>query len=245
MDMNASKAVVFPLLLVVMLGVTGLSYAWWTETLKIDGSVATGEAKVIWNYVEGGAWARVGSPASASWAQIDDHTFSVTFSNLYPGCKINLRGYVRNMGTIPMKFDRVDITVVSDPKGVAPHIFVSPGDTYNWWDPDGNGPLPPSGPHCPVHGSYTNFPFTYLDEAINDPPGSVPGFPWTRQFPKFVLNPPTTPSDWHTAGSFGLGAGGDEDGCWNLIVDPNAPNDIEGATLTFTISFKFVQWNAP
>lgn len=234
------------LAVVLALGSLGAAFAWWTDTLDIgENTVNTGEAKIVWNYVEGGAWARIGAPASASWAQVDDHTFSVSFSNLYPGCKMNIRGYTRNMGTIPMKFDRCDITVVSDPKGVAPYIFVSPGDTYMWWDQDGTGPLPASGAWCPVHGSYTNFPFTYLDEAITDPPGSVPGFPWTRQMPKFVLNPPSTLGNWSTAGGFGLGDPTADDECWNLIVDPNAPNNIEGATFTFTIRFTFKQFNAP
>ena len=225
---------------VLALGSLGVGYAYWNDSLDIgQNPVETGEAKVVWSYTEGGAWARIGTPASASWSQIDDHTFSVSFSNLYPGCKMNIRGYTRNVGTIPMKFDRCDITVPSDPGGVAPYIFVSPGDTYMWWDQDGSGPLSGSGAWCPVWGGHSNFPFTSLDDALND--GAQPGFPNVYQLPKFVLDPPSTPGDYSTAGGFGLGDPTAEDSCWNLILDPNAPDSIEGATLTFTISFTFKQ----
>lgn len=243
--MKFSKGYALPMLLIIALGAIGFSYAWWTETLVIDGNVNMGEVKVVWNY---DPWERpsvwADAPASGSWRQIDDHTFEVTFTNLYPGCVFKWQGYARNMGTIPVKFDRCDIEIVNDPKNVTPHIFVVPGDTYISWDPDGNGPL--SGSYvCPVWGGYSDFPFTYLDEAINEPPGTVPEYPHTRQVPKFVLYPPSTPGDWRTAGRMAFCGEDDSDSSIRLIVNPNAPDSIEGATLTFRISFKFVQWNAP
>jgi hypothetical protein len=248
--MKVTKGFALPLLLVVMLGAMGLTYAWWNETLVINGTVNTADPNVIWNYDPSehpsvqvyDAYYTPSTVASASWAQIDDHTFSVTFSNLYPGVMFKFQGYARNMGTIPMKFDHCDISITSDPKGVAPYIFVVPTDTYISWDQDGNGAIPPHSAHSPVWGGYANFPFTLLDDAITF--GSVPGWLNTYAVPKFVLNPPTTPGDWHTAGRMAF-CDDEGNGCIRLLLDPNAPNSIEDATLTFTISFTFIQWNAP
>jgi hypothetical protein len=241
--MKFSKATAIPILLIILLGAIGFSYAWWTETLLIDDNVNTGYVNVIFNndpWEHASVWAT--SPATASLTWVNEHTLQVTFSNLYPGCEFRVLAYIRNMGTIPVKFDRCNITVTEDPKNVAPHIFVVPGDTYMNYDTDGNGPLPRSSAYCPVWGGYSNFPFTLLDDAINY--GNVPGWPNTYAWPKCVLNPPTTPGDWRTAGWMGFG-GEDGEGCIRLKLNPDAPNDIEGASLTFTISFKFVQWNAP
>ncbi|MEM3828098.1 MAG: hypothetical protein QXP36_02615 [Conexivisphaerales archaeon] len=248
--MKLTEGYVLPILLIIALAAIGLNYAYWNETLTINGTVNTGEVKVIWNY---DPWEHPSvqvyddyytpsTVASASWTPIDDHTFSVTFNNLYPGVMLKFQGYARNMGTIPVKFDHIDITIINDPKGVANYLYVVPTDTYISWDQDGNGPIPPHPAHSPVWGGYTNFPFTLLDDAINS--GPIPGWPYTYAVPKFVLNPPTTPGDWRTAGRMAF-CDEEGNGCIRLKVDPNAPDSIEGATLTFTVSFTFIQWNAP
>jgi hypothetical protein len=236
---------------VLTLGIAGVGFGWWSEPLTIgENQVTTGEAKMIWNYdpwehPSVAHWlVQYGPPCpevTASWAQIDGHTFSVTFQNLYPGCYFRFQGYGRNMGTIPLKFSRCDIYPVSDPQGVAPHLFVYPQNTYISWDPDGTGPKPPPSAHSPVWGGYSDFPFMLLDDAINGVP--VPGYPNLYAVPKFVLEPPTVPGDWHTAGRMAFGE--DDEGCITVKVNPNAPNSIEGATCTFIVSFTFTQFNAP
>jgi predicted ribosomally synthesized peptide with SipW-like signal peptide len=245
------KKFALPLLLVIMLGAIGLSYAWWTETLTINGTVSTADINVIFNndpwehpsVRAGAAYYKWGNYTTASW-QITDNgkTLVVTVGNLYPGAVISILAYIRNMGTIPVKFSHCNITILEDNKGVAQYIFVIPQHTYMNYDTDGNGTqYSQQGPFCPVWGGYTNFPFTLLDDAINY--GNVPGWPNTYAWPKCVLNPPTMPGEWRTAGRMAFGDGEDE-GCIALKVDPNAPNTIEGATLKFAISFTFVQWNA-
>lgn len=248
--MKASKSIVLMLLLVIMLGAIGFSYAWWTETLVIDDNINTADLNVIFNndpwehpsVLAGAAYYKWGNYTTAGY-KVEDNgkTLVVTVGNLYPGAVFRILAYIRNMGTIPVRFDHCNITIIEDPKGVADHIFVIPGHTYMSYDTDGNGPLEQQGPFPAVWGGYDNFPLTLLDDAINY--GNVTGWPHTYAWPKCVLNPPTTPGDWRTAGRMAFGDG--EDDCLAFRVDPNAPNDIEGATLKFSISFTFVQWNAP
>lgn len=252
------KITTVALALVIALVSLTMGYAYWTETLYINGNVTTGELDVKWVDFEFGKhdivpWAYApNSPYVESDADVsgDRKTIFVTFGNLYPGAVIDWGGFGWNSGSIPAKFQEMKITVESDPNNVADDLYVVPGgwltpQTYVTWDRDGLlnfGDILPS-IYRPVAPNENNVKFLDLDDRIN------------AGMPKFILNPASRPGNALYAGYFGLGKAPEgpvidengneleiEDGrCIRLRVGPEAP---ENSTLQFKIEFVFGQVNA-
>jgi predicted ribosomally synthesized peptide with SipW-like signal peptide len=239
-----NKFAVLAILLIVALAAASVGYAYWTDEIHINGTAQAGTMSVDWI---NNPWNHPSTTASAYVTQgweIEGKTLKVTFGNLYPGAQIHWQGWGMNSGTIPVKFNRVDIDITDDEMGLADHLFVVPTRTYISWDQDGNGPIAAHDAVSPVWGGYDNFKFADLDDAINGV--AVPSFPNLYAVDKFVMNPATDPSDWRTAGRFALGNVDDpEDNCITLKVNPEAGNEIQGASVTFTIDLVFDQFNAP
>jgi len=216
------KKFALPLLLVIMLGAIGLSYAWWTETLTINGTVNTGELTVkmgnfgeaFWQHI----WfADVSAHVTTDYAILDNgYTVSVTLGNYYPGAMVRFNVPIKNVGTIPAVISSVELTVTSDPGGLKDYIY-----TRSWvrhYDKDGNRIWDSGWPAF--------VPLEQLDDQIY---GQLAGR---------VLKP-------GEIFFFGEDPESQNEGCLYFGLENTAPNSTEGQTITFTLTFIFKQWNAP
>lgn len=105
-------AIVF-LVPMIILATTGLAYAMWSETLKINVTVKTGEVDVKWSSwdctdkgIDPGYDKDVGKCSVTSEATDDEGEtikLNVTLSNAYPCYNVTIFGEVDNVGTIPVK----------------------------------------------------------------------------------------------------------------------------------------------
>jgi predicted ribosomally synthesized peptide with SipW-like signal peptide len=109
--MKSKVAGLFAVVLIA-LAVLGFSYAWWTETLTISGTITTGELDVAFtgtpskscsdymtcdvNLVDGGEPDLPG--------HTDMSKMTVTVENAYPCGWCNITFTITNVGSIPAKF---------------------------------------------------------------------------------------------------------------------------------------------
>lgn len=130
--MRNIKLVVLPTLVILGLLMTGFAYACWSQTLYIEGSVASGEldweikgpincmdelgendwnADCSWNFWQ--VDKDVGGPTVLRLADTDgdgdNDTLYVKLQNAYPGYAEEISFYVHNNGTIPLVFEKVII----------------------------------------------------------------------------------------------------------------------------------------
>jgi hypothetical protein len=100
--------------LVLALGALGASYAAWAHTITVGATVNTGTASAVFdgsltsqtadNFGDNMCYAEAVPNA-------DPRFLDVTVYNAYPGVKItNLPYYVKNNGTVPIKFDSLTLT---------------------------------------------------------------------------------------------------------------------------------------
>ena len=138
--MNGKMAAIFGVL-IIGLAVMAASYAYWTETLSVSGSVATGELDaqfaaaftdddgVVNNTAKddgddgkdpkecGPNPARYDYDVASSLAVIDSadpHTATITVSDSYPDYYTTAWFEIQNTGTIPAKISGVNFANVSD-----------------------------------------------------------------------------------------------------------------------------------
>jgi predicted ribosomally synthesized peptide with SipW-like signal peptide len=95
--------------LMVALAMTGVAFAWWTETLKIEGSVATGKLGVDFNNPETSC-----DPEMTCTAVKDANTITVTVGNAYPCGLCVVTFDIHNTGTIPAKVTGITLTKPSE-----------------------------------------------------------------------------------------------------------------------------------
>lgn len=131
--MKSKMAALFATVLIA-LAVVGFSYAYWTETLTIEGSIAMGELDAEFsaatcedNEVEPPEVGTCSVVLSDSDQDGDNDTATITIGNAYPSyvCDVNLT--IHNCGTIPLKVvgvvitnpnpDKVEVTLTNDPAG--------------------------------------------------------------------------------------------------------------------------------
>jgi predicted ribosomally synthesized peptide with SipW-like signal peptide len=246
--------------LVLIIALAGLTvgYAYWTETIDINGTVQAGELDLKWVDIP------FGDHGIVPWAIASDHvtptcsvsqdkkTMYVKFENVYPGAIIDWGGFAWNSGTIPAKFKELKLTVTKD-DGIGQYLYVVPGGiltpkTFVAWDKDGLlnfGQFLPN-LYRPVKWYEDDVTFAEMVNRIN------------ANMSKFTLNASTDPGNPFVAGYFGLGKPKgvnviDEEGnevalegdqCITLMVDPNAPNEIMDGTYEFELEFVFTQVNA-
>jgi hypothetical protein len=235
MDMKFSKAVAFPLLLMVTLGVTGSAYAWWTKTLNIAGTATTGELKV--EFVNGQApgkdwnkpnWRTYGAASyvTRTWSWSSDKlAINITLGNMYPGTGSQRFAFgIRNTGSIPAKLKDITVSIIGDP--TTAHYIRTQGkieycrsDLKKVWEKSfGNWP------HIDNDAYERDIPLENLEAKLDSLLAGT------------VLYP----------GEF-LGFGedeGEEAGSLGFAMHATAPESTEGQTLTVTITFSFEQWNA-
>ena len=126
------------LALVLILALVGGAYAWWTDTIEIDGTVATGELDVIFSSALGddGEYEEVVAVEIVE----EDKKVEFTVNNLYPRLANDGEDYasvtitVKNNSTIPVKV--TDITVSSEDPWVQDYLRFRRGDS---WDLDLDG----------------------------------------------------------------------------------------------------------
>ena len=115
-----SKMVALFASVLIALAVVGFTYAWWTETLTISGTITTGELDVEFtgaytsscseymsctvNFVDGGET----DPTPGDLSKME-----VTVSNGYPCGWCNVTFTIHNCGTIPAKVTAINIPTVT------------------------------------------------------------------------------------------------------------------------------------
>lgn len=94
------------LIAIIVIGSLGIGYAAWSQTLTINGHVATGTYDVVFNNFQ----APTGDhDSSFSAKQVDNHTYTLTCTNLYPSLNGTFSFILKNTGTIPAKITAIKI----------------------------------------------------------------------------------------------------------------------------------------
>ncbi len=118
--MNIKKIAPIFMIPVIVLAMTGIAYAMWSETLKVNVTVNTGEVDVEWSdwYCSDtgadpqaeGFYNEEGKDVATCDIDIektDDEgdviKLAVTLDNTYPGYSVDVTLVVDNIGTIPVK----------------------------------------------------------------------------------------------------------------------------------------------
>lgn len=104
-NMKGAKIGVIFLVMIMALAGVGASYATWSQSVNINGSVTTGH----FDFRIGNIVVNDNGGASISVAYMDWQTWSVTVTDTYPGWK----GYITvtnwNAGTVPLKFNTFQV----------------------------------------------------------------------------------------------------------------------------------------
>lgn len=227
------------LAVVLALGLVGAGFAYWNETLTIEGQADTGEFSVefvdvfgtgIPQYAEKG-W--VGNPQEPP---LTPTTLTITLSKMYPGASYGLFWLtMKNKGTVPAKLKSVTIENVVDPCGMLPYIcaggsgridraaggtesFAKKINKYKskfsgYWH-ESAGPVSELGTNAEGDGIYDLM----LGKVL------LPG-------DTLRLSRPEEEED--------------ENGSLHFLVDRSAPNSIENCTISFDVVFKWVAFNDP
>ncbi|MEM2280760.1 MAG: SipW-dependent-type signal peptide-containing protein [Candidatus Bathyarchaeia archaeon] len=97
--------------LIVALAVLGFSYAWWTETLTISGTITTGELDVGFanNSTSCSDYITCKAILIDSDSDNDYDKMEVTVGNAYPCGWCNVTFAIANTGTIPAKIGNVEL----------------------------------------------------------------------------------------------------------------------------------------
>jgi hypothetical protein len=246
--MKFSKATAIPILLIILLGAIGFSYAWWTEALVINGNVGTGDfnVKIV---ATGKQWGGPGMPLEAplyfhikvkyvtyawdlskeiynppcppgAWA---GNTLTITIGNLYPHgyTQVGISFPIINIGTIPAKLESVVLTVTSG-DGLVPYLRYYFGVRhYSARNATGHRELLWS--YFSGGESVPFKPFEQLDDELYS---ALSGR---------VLRPDEV---------FSFDGEEGEEGSIGFRLIETTPNEFEGKSITFTLTFNFKQWNA-
>lgn len=112
--------------LFLALGMTGIAFAHWSQTIFIKGSVETGTVCVGWVYVDYEDYEYLGKNVGEVNAWLEDpkgvhyedtiyETLVVDLINVYPSYVAYIDVEIANGGTIPVNLVDCDIGPVSDP----------------------------------------------------------------------------------------------------------------------------------
>lgn len=150
-----SKVSVLFLALVLALGGIGAAFASWTDTLTISGDVTTGvlEWEIVpgsqsqktddpdWNCffdLNGGSRVQVDKDVATTTVVIEDtthpHSMTVTLDNAYPYYYDHIAFQVHGLGTIPLRFWKINLYVDDTLK-----YTMYTEDWYKYLDLDGDG----------------------------------------------------------------------------------------------------------
>ncbi|MDI9646540.1 MAG: TasA family protein [Archaeoglobales archaeon] len=114
--------------LLVALGLVGATYAVWTDTVKVSGTVSTGTFDVKFTDVECDEvdYATIG-------AYVDGDNAVVNIQNAYPGLEVSCTFTVENAGTVPAKAISLSYTPNPLPNyvtvtGIPQSLTLNPGE---------------------------------------------------------------------------------------------------------------------
>lgn len=119
--MKKTRLLIATLVCAIML--MGVGYAWWTDTITLGGTVATGHMDVIFSQADLSGFDSIAG-GSASLSE-NKKTITCTFTNLYPGAQGILNTGIINNSTIPVKLSNVDVTFSGDVAQLKPYLLVS------------------------------------------------------------------------------------------------------------------------
>lgn len=127
------------LCLIAAFALTGVAYAWWTDTLVINGAVATGDIDPIFtaavaedagNAVDPDTTMNVGKTTAT--IESGAKTLTITVENAYPGYNSDVDYTIKNQGTVPVKLRAITPTVDSDltlANNAAVGVIIGAGDS--------------------------------------------------------------------------------------------------------------------
>lgn len=83
----------------------GISAAGWQDETQTTGTVVTGEIKPVFDEAEATLVDDTGFLCLvAPQIEVDDKTISLYVENAYPGCKVRLDYTVKNLGSVPVRY---------------------------------------------------------------------------------------------------------------------------------------------
>jgi len=157
MQMRNTKLLVWPMVLMLGLLMTGFAYAHWSQTIYIEGSVASGtvdweftfasaldETGLDWNCGDNFVpppW-RVNKDVGSTTIEVTDpHTVTLTLTNVYPSYWTSASVYAHCTGSVPLIIDNVILNGVVIREGNPKiRLDLTGDDNYDieiWWRESG------------------------------------------------------------------------------------------------------------
>lgn len=232
------------LVLVVAIMMMGAGYAYWTDTLVLQENITMGNLDVEWqrsDVVADANW-KAGSKITNVFLgkdveqdilvsngfkilpnPLDKSKATVTLENVYPGAVIRWDGTIKNVGSIPVKFNNATIVFeegdVNNP--VLPWLEVTYQiDKSTVPTPGWNGWLG----RIVSNWGVAPFPLSTLADKLNDSDG----------FKNTTLL---------TGEKLSFGSLDENVECIIISVREDAPNEIQNKSFSFTLDFEFIQAN--
>jgi len=221
------------IIMVLAFALTGVGYAWWTDTLYINGTVETGTFDV--SFVNEGCYPFMQQYPNIEYKDIPgypidndlvetsitpdgDDKYIVTINKLYPGAKVRLDVKQQNVGSVPAKFANAELKFTKGAKWAeylkgAAHYRTSTGlfgnilGACDHWS----------------ENVWVCDDFDKLDDRMNEVLGN-----------KLIL----PPDGWMT-----FSTSDEEPGCIWIMLDEEAPNKLQDQTIEFVLTMKWKQFN--
>jgi predicted ribosomally synthesized peptide with SipW-like signal peptide len=110
--MKSKMAALFATVLIA-LAVVGFSYAWWNETLTINGTISTGNLAVEFTDVTCNDNEGTLNVGTCSASATEQQKVTVTMDNAYPCYECDVDFMIHNIGTIPAKIMSIKLIEIS------------------------------------------------------------------------------------------------------------------------------------
>jgi hypothetical protein len=223
--MKKTRLLIAMLVCAVML--MGVGYAWWTDSVAIGSTVATGEMNVHFENTSGYPYVLASEYVEAS-VEADECSKSITceFNKLYPGAIGVIDAKIKNDSTIPVKLDKASIVVDIDAE-LAPHL-----QTYAYFF------------QTDANDNYIDGTFGYTDIVALDQLANALNRNTTLQ--NITLEPGDklyfgVPDEEEPV--YDLDNDGEKEKCIVFGVSSAAGNDTQNTSASFTLTLDWKQFN--
>mgnify|MGYP002266594152 CR=1 FL=1 len=236
------KTYVLLSIMVLALMTAGFSYAYWTDTLTVSGTAATGDLEVLWDddYTAPSSWVGSyeylyrGTPKGPDTFVVESDSTSknivATFANLHPGSITWGVARFYNAGSIPAQLTGLNLHVSGSGEdseldtlidNTELWIFLMEDQFFNTyeWIPQDAGPVfgnQRDGEVIQLSSSQENYNYIMTDNSLEDYP--------------FIMEVEDTPEYSYF--------------WFAVLVNPNLETAMD-KSLTFEFSLGFDQWNNP